>query len=214
LAASIVTLHPPLPEQAPVHPTKVEPAAAVAESVTTVPWAKDALQVAPQSIEGVAGAVEETVPAPVPPLVTVSDWLATPKLAVTARSPPIVTTHAPVPEHAPLQPAKAEPAAGVAVSVTVPPLAKVPTQVAPQLMPAGLEVTLPDPAPDFETVSAYDGCCGDTCTEADGTLGPLALFATTVHVYVTPLVSPFSVMVSAVPTELPVAPEPPVQLAV
>ena len=37
LAASIVTLHAPLPLHAPLQPVKVEPVAAVAVSVTTVP---------------------------------------------------------------------------------------------------------------------------------------------------------------------------------
>jgi hypothetical protein len=42
---------------------------------------------------------------------------------------------------------KAEPAAGVAVSVTVVPGANVAEHATPQLMPAGLLVTVPEPDP-------------------------------------------------------------------
>jgi hypothetical protein len=173
------------------------------------------LQVAPQLIEGEAGAVDVTVPVPEPALVTVNTKLATPKVTDGVLSADIVTVQVvPAVESQPVQPAKVEPAVAVAVSTTEEPLAKVPAQVGPQLMPAGLDVTVPVPAPSFVTVSANDGCCGDTCAEADGTLAPLAFFATTVQVYVVPLVSPDSVIESAVPTELPVAPLPPVQFAV
>jgi hypothetical protein len=63
----------------------------------------------------------------------------------------MVTVHAPVPEQAPPQPAKVEPAAGVAVSVTEVPWPYVSAQSAPQLMPAGEEVTVPLPVPDLVT---------------------------------------------------------------
>ena len=62
-----------------------------------------------------------TVPAPVPLGVTVSTKVGV-KIAVTVVAAETVTVQGPVPMHAPLQPVKAEPAAGVAVSVTtVPP---------------------------------------------------------------------------------------------
>jgi len=65
---------------------------------------------------------------------------------------------APVPEQPPpLQPVKLEPAAGAAVSVTAVPLVKLAAQVAPQVMPAGLLVTVPAPAPALETVSTRAG---------------------------------------------------------
>jgi hypothetical protein len=74
------------------------------------------------------------------------------KAAVTFFAASIVTTHAPAPVQAPLQPAKVLPEAGAAVSVTLAPLAKLPLQVGPQLMPAGLLVTVP--LPDLVTVMA------------------------------------------------------------
>jgi hypothetical protein len=57
----------------------------------------------------------------------------------------IVTLQLPPPAHAPPQPLKLEPLAGVAVSVTALPLAKLAEQVLPQLIPAGLELTVPLP---------------------------------------------------------------------
>jgi hypothetical protein len=53
----------------------------------------------------------------------------------------------PVLQPVPLQPAKVEPEAGVAVSVTVVPLLNAAEQVLPQLIPAGLLVTVPFPVP-------------------------------------------------------------------
>ena len=49
LAASIVTVHVPVPEQpAPLQPTKVEPTAGLAVRVTLTPLVKEATQVLPQ----------------------------------------------------------------------------------------------------------------------------------------------------------------------
>lgn len=53
----------------------------------------------------------------------------------------------------PLQPAKVDPVAGAAVSVIVVPLANTALQAVPQLIPTGLLATVPEPAPDLETVS-------------------------------------------------------------
>ena len=101
--------------QAPLQPAKVEPAAGVAVSVTDVPLATFAEQVAPQLMGPPA-----TVPVPVPIFVMLSgnvDELL--KVAVTLRAAVIDTVQVPVTlVHAPVQPAKVEPAAGVAVSVT------------------------------------------------------------------------------------------------
>ena len=69
VAAETVTTHDPVPEQPPpLQPLKVEPAAGAAVSVTAVPLAKLAAQVAPQVIP--AGELV-TVPLPVPAGVTV-----------------------------------------------------------------------------------------------------------------------------------------------
>lgn len=58
----------------------------------------------------------------------------------------------PLVQPAPLQPVNVEPLAGVAVNVTVVPLAYDAKQVLPQLIPAGLLVTVPLPVPFNVTV--------------------------------------------------------------
>jgi hypothetical protein len=65
-----------------------------------------------------------------------------------------------VPEHAPLHPPKVEPLVALAVRVTEVPLAKLALHVLPQLIPAGLLVTVPEPLPASVTLS-----CGE---EGDG----------------------------------------------
>jgi len=156
VAAESVTVQVPVPEQPPpLQPVKVEPAAGVAVSVTTVPLAKLAEQVAPQLIP--AGELV-TVPLPVPAGVTVRVKVCGEKVAVTVVAAETVTTQVPVPvQPPPLQPLKADPAAGAAVSVTAVPLVKLAEQVAPQVMPAGELVTVPLPVPALLTVSARLG---------------------------------------------------------
>src|SRR3954447_6858154 len=72
-------------------------------------------------------------------------------VAVTERSVSSVTVQLPVPVQAPLQPPKVEPDAGAAVKVTVVPAVKEAEQEVPQLIPAGLLVTVPAPVPAFPT---------------------------------------------------------------
>src|SRR5207247_8405682 len=114
VAALRVTVQVPVPEHPPpLQPVKVEPAAGVAVSVTAVPLAKLAVQVAPQLIP--TGALV-TVPLPVPALLTVSAKVGRATVAVTVVAALRVTVQVPVPEHPPpLQPVQVEPAAGVAV---------------------------------------------------------------------------------------------------
>src|SRR5512132_3258576 len=68
-------------------------------------------------------------------------------VAVTVDAALTVTAQVPVPEQAPLQPAKEEPAVGVAVRAMAVPGVTDCEQVAPQLMPAGVLVTAPEPVP-------------------------------------------------------------------
>ena len=64
----------------------------------------------------------------------------------------MVTTQVPVPVHAPDHPANPEPTFAAAVSVTTVPNAYGSLQSEPQLMPAGVDVTAPVPAPPSVTV--------------------------------------------------------------
>jgi hypothetical protein len=97
-----------------------------------------------------------TVPVPDPVFVTASVWVTT-NVAVTFRAAFIVMVHVPVPEQSPDQPVKAEPEEATAVSVTSVPSAKLALHVAPQLMPATSEVTIPVPDPALVTVSRWVG---------------------------------------------------------
>jgi hypothetical protein len=152
VAALTVTMQVPAPEQPPsLQPLNVDPAAGAAVKVTAVPLANRLVHVVPHEMP--AGELV-TVPEPAPALVTVSVKVCTAKLAVTVVAALSVRVQVPVPEQPPpLQPVKAEPAAGVAVKLTAVPLANAVAHVAPQEMPAGLLVTVPVPAPVLLTVS-------------------------------------------------------------
>jgi hypothetical protein len=119
LVLSIVTVHVPVPEQAPPQPAKLEPAEAAAFRVTTAPEAKVAEQTEPQLI-----AVEPevvTVPLPLPVVLTNRAFVmldSGAKVAVTNWALTIDTIHDPVPVQYPLQPMNPDPDAGIAVSVT------------------------------------------------------------------------------------------------
>src|SRR5687768_14730008 len=85
-----------------------------------------------------------TVPAPATATDTVKVCA---KFAVTDVLEVTVTTHVPVPEQPFDQPVKTEPAFAVAVSVTCVPSSNSAPQSSVQLRPAGLDVTMPAPAP-------------------------------------------------------------------
>lgn len=97
---------------------------------------------------------ELTKPNPAPALLTVS-VCGGPALncAVTCRGACMLSVHTPVPVQSPLQPAKEEPEAGVAVSVTLLPSAKVALHVGPQLIPPTELLTVPLPEPLLLTES-------------------------------------------------------------
>ena len=138
-----------VPLHAPAHPAKVELLAGVAVSVTEVPGSKLALHDCPQLMpEGVLA----TLPLPVPLKATANTGEAL-KLAITEVFCVSVTLQTPVPLQAPDHPAKKKLAAGDAVSVTWVPLEKLALQDWPQLMPAGLLLTVPPPPPTAWTLS-------------------------------------------------------------
>jgi hypothetical protein len=113
----MVTVHVPVPEQAPDQAPKAVWMDALAVRVTAVPYGNRWEQIAPQSMP--AGELVTVPPlAPRPALATVSVSEAMPKLAVTEAASFVVTVHVPVPEHAPDQPVKVDPVPGVAVRVT------------------------------------------------------------------------------------------------
>jgi hypothetical protein len=151
VAALVVTAHVPVPVQPPpLHPVNALPSFATAVSVTTVPKLKADAQVAPHVMP--AG---DDVTVPAPTSVTVSVLVVSVNVAVTVAAAFIVTTHVPVPVHPPPdQPVKLDPAVGAAVSVTAVPALNDCVHVAPQLMPAGADVTVPAPFPARVTVSA------------------------------------------------------------
>jgi len=78
------------------------------------------------------------------------------KVAVTVLAAFIVTEQVPVPVHAPDHPVKVEFVLGDAARVTDVPALYASLQSDPQLIPAGVEVTVPLPVPALLTVSVFD----------------------------------------------------------
>jgi hypothetical protein len=154
-AFAALMVHAAVPEQGPDHPAKVELAAGTAFRVTEVPPLKVEEQVCPQSMP--AGLLVIT-PVPGPATDTASDR-GPEKVAPTLVSAFRTTVHFAVPEQAPDQPEKVLEAAGLAVRVMDVPGAKVALQVAPQLIPAGALVTLPEPVVVTVRVNC-EGCEG------------------------------------------------------
>jgi hypothetical protein len=150
LIALIVTVQVPVPLQAPDQPVKVLPEVGVAVREIIVFNATLVEQLDPQEIDPPE---LETVPVPVPDLVT-KRVIADPEAntALTDFTAFTLTTQVPVPLQAPDQPLKLYPDDGVAVSVTEVPDLTVTEQVAPQeIDPPELE-TMPEPALVTESV--------------------------------------------------------------
>src|SRR5438128_2380210 len=158
---SSVTLQSPLPEQSPLHPANCDPVSAAAVRMTRVPAGIAATHVVPQSIPG---GLEVMRPAPSPARATESwcwdgggDALAN-AATDTAESAVSVMLQPPAPLHVPPQPPKRHPPSAVATSETGTPESKAAEQLVPQSIPAGVDLTVPEPV--FETVST--GCRAGT----------------------------------------------------
>ena len=137
-----------MPAQSPVQPPKTWLVPGAAASVTAVPERKCALQV--PAVQEMPAGVLVTVPAPATVTVSVRSFR---NVAVTLAAADRATLHEPAPVQPPLQPANDESAAGVATRVTAVLRSNAALQVDPQLMPAGLEVTVPLPSPAPDTLS-------------------------------------------------------------
>src|SRR5262245_41841963 len=93
-----------------------------------------------------------TLPRPFPFFTTVRPRLCSEKVAVTVFEPLRTKVQSPAPAHpAPDQPVKSEPTAGVAVSVSAVPFANCREHDPPQVIPAGDEITVPEPVPALVT---------------------------------------------------------------
>jgi hypothetical protein len=148
--ADIVTL-PSVQSASPLQAVNDDPAAGVGVSATTCPDANGALQVEPQLMP--AGLLV-TAPLPVPAFAIVSVWggvTSTVNVAVQLRFADIVTLPS-LQSASPDQPANVDPPAAVAVNAITCPTVKSALHVAPQLMPAGLDATVPLPAPTLAIV--------------------------------------------------------------
>ena len=155
-AALIVIEHVPVPVHPPDQPANVVSASGTAVSTTGVVARYVSEQSTPQSIP--AG-TELTVPVLLPAFTTVSGYVLSVKVAVTAVAAATVVVQGPVPVHPPPdQPVNDALAAGVAVRITDwPTLNAAPwvAQVVPQLRPVGFDTTVPVPLPALLTVSVY-----------------------------------------------------------
>lgn len=153
LAALKVMLQLVVPVHPPDHPAKVSLVIGVAVSVTGVFWAKIKVQTAVGELEQlIPGGVLTTVPVPAPASATVNPKPAV-KLAETLSLAVMVTLHALVPVQLPLHPPKALVPVAVAVSATWEFVGKLALHVPGQLIPAGVLITVPEPAPVNATVN-------------------------------------------------------------
>lgn len=155
-AAVIDTVHDPVPAHetpVPDQPENTDPDDGVADSVTDVPCPNEKLHVAPHDTPT---GFDVTVPVPVPAFATVSAYVFSANIAVTDLAAVIETVHDPVPAHeipVPDQPVNVDDTSAVADSVTDVPDTYDAEHDEPQSTPAKLEVTVPEPVPDLDTVS-------------------------------------------------------------
>src|SRR5690348_16614825 len=127
----------------PVQPANVVLGAGAAVK-TTVDVARNGSVQSPG--QSMPAGFDVTVPVPVPARFTFTGYEFSEKVAVTVAAPMIVVVHGAVPvQPPPDHPANDEFAAGTAVRSTDVLNAKLNTQVAPQLIPAGFDVTVPVP---------------------------------------------------------------------
>jgi hypothetical protein len=138
-----------LPAQVPpLHPVKRLPLAGTAVRVTDVPVGYAFEHVVPQLIPD---GREDTEPEPI--FVTDRVLGTAVKVAVTVFATFISTMQPPVPAQGPDQPPNVWPTDGVAIRETSVPASSVAEHVDPQLIQAGLEVTVPEPLPALVTVN-------------------------------------------------------------
>jgi hypothetical protein len=142
-----------VPVQAPLQPEKVESVDGAAVRVTVTPAVKALLQLL---LHAIPLGEEVTAPVPVPVVVRVRVYVfdaLRAKVAVRLLAPSTTRVQLPVPAHAPLQPVKVEPDAGLALRARLVPKAKEALQVLPQSIPLGLEDTVPAPVPALVTAT-------------------------------------------------------------
>jgi hypothetical protein len=144
----------PAAAQSPPQPAKADAPLGTAVRVTEVPSLNGVEQVGWQSM---AAGLEDTLPLPLPPIVTVNVWelTRTPNPAVTDWAELIVTMQLPVPVHAPPHPVNVDDPLGTTLRVTAVPVSNDAEHVAPQAMPDGVEVTVPPPVPFLATLRTY-----------------------------------------------------------
>jgi len=148
VSALIVTTQLPVPEQpAPLQPLKVEPEAAVAARVTSVPSGYSEAQ---------APALQVTDPEPVPALTIVSSNSGVgsrAKLAVTEWSSSMVSSQAPVPVQSSLQPLNSEPVSASGTRATSVPSRYCASQGSTGPLSTS-QLTSPSPMPSVLTLSS------------------------------------------------------------
>ena len=135
----------------PVQFTKVEPPVGVGVSATLAPLVNVSLQTPGQLI---SPGFDVTVP--VPPDIRMVRVRTASNVAVQPTAADIVTVPS-AQSGSPVQPAKVDVASGVAVRVTVVPTEYGSLQSPGQLIPVGLEVTVPEPVPAIVTASVFGG---------------------------------------------------------